>query len=81
MSEPKPTYTTAVTVVLPTVDNTTFSGVKCTRVVGAQPWRERIVSLLEEMQGPHPRWAIVMWDGTAYQFREAKNIAQRIAVE
>jgi len=65
----------------PSLDTNTILGVKCVRVTGTQPWRERIGDLLNEMRGPHPRKAIVEWDGSAFRFYEMKTITQRIAVE
>lgn len=63
------------------IDTGTLLGVKCIRVTGTQPWRERIGDLLDGMRGPHPRKAIVEWDGSAFRFYEMKTITQRIAVE
>ena len=83
MSEQKLSYT-AVTTQGPypplSLDTNTILGVKCVRVTGTQPWRERIGDLLNEMRGPHPRMAVIFWDGSAFQFRET-NPPHRIAVE
>lgn len=67
-------------VVTQPVDTPTIPGVKCIQVKPPS-WKDVLIGQLANMMGPHPRWAIVVWDGSAFQFREAKNISVRVAPE
>jgi len=61
------------------VDTATVSGIKCVRApTSSQSWRDRVIDVLNGLRGPHPRSMIVTWDGSAFQFRRADNISQRV---
>jgi hypothetical protein len=71
-------YTDVIFETVPSIDRTSTLDVQCKWVSPA--WRDELADLAEKMIGPHPRYAILRWDGTAFHFQMC-NAPQRIHVD
>ena len=67
-------------VAISSIDTTNTLGVQCKCNLVSPAWRDELADLAEKMIGPHPRAAILRWDGSAFIWQTC-NTPQRIHVD